>query len=83
MLGAMAWLAFFCHAPGLWLFHRFTLGPRTKRENLVAVVMTLLAMGVAFAATQGWSASFAAWLLGHVAWGAWLARRVHRGEAAR
>lgn len=69
-------IAFFFHAPGLWLFYRQGLPRALVRPNVVAVAATLLAMGVA-----GWLATehrlvtvAGVWLAGHFAWGAYLAR---------
>ena len=66
-------MAFLFHAPGLWLFYRQKLAPQLQRQNVLAAGATFLAMAVGFW-SQGLWALGAAWAVGHVAWGAWLAR---------
>ncbi|MBL8741304.1 MAG: hypothetical protein JNK04_09425 [Myxococcales bacterium] len=75
-----AFVAFWTHAPGLWLCYRATLGPVTKRHNLVAVGVTLAAMLTAWLLTKELRAVGWAWAVGHVAWGAWLGQRVYTGD---
>lgn len=68
-------IAFFGHAPGLWLMYRETIPPPLRRPNAIAVALTLLAMAVAYVLASG-TAAFVAWLIGHFAWGAFLAARL-------
>lgn len=73
-------VAFFAHAPGLWLCYRERLPAHLLRHNLGAVLCTLLAMSAPLfipALSEkklGFAAS--AWLIGHFAWGAYLAARL-------
>ena len=66
------------HLPGLWLVYREGIPLHLRAPNKVAVALTFLSMGVAalmpLAAelSRTW-AVFAAWLLGHIAWGSYLA----------
>lgn len=72
-------LAFFGHAPALWLFYRETIPPPLRRPNAIAVMLTLAAMAVAYLLAPGGSpgmATFVAWVVGHFAWGAFLAARL-------
>ncbi len=72
-------VAFLFHAPGLWLIGTPGLGRGVRRKNVVAVLATLLAMGVAGAVTRSAWPAIIAWAVGHVAWGTWLAARLARG----
>jgi hypothetical protein len=82
-VGARSLVAFFLHAPGLWLLYRLRPGPHTKRENRIAIALTVaLTVAVAAAAhvvTGRFIAAGLAWAAGHAFWGAWLAARVSRG----
>jgi len=72
-------VAFFGHAPALWLFYRETIPPPLRRPNAIAVMLTLAAMAAAYEVAPGGSpglATFAAWVVGHLAWGAVLASRL-------
>jgi hypothetical protein len=75
-------VAFLFHAPGLWLLGAPALGRRTRRENLAAVLATIIAMALAGALTRAVWPVVVAWAVGHAAWGARLAARVRRGVAA-
>ena len=64
------------HAPGLWLMYREPLPPPVRRPNAVAVALTLMAMataGLLAPAGQRGMAVLLTWLVGHFAWGIWLA----------
>jgi hypothetical protein len=78
-------VAFACHAPGLYLFYRERLTGALVRHNLVAIALTLVAMAVAWAlAPAGYElwGPLGAWVVGHAAWGAYLALRLpHRRRA--
>jgi hypothetical protein len=75
----LALLAFTGHVFGLWLAGR-KLGTTCARRNVAALVLTAAVMVPAALRWGGWGA-FGAWLLGHVAWGTYLASAVWRGEA--
>lgn len=79
MPSARVWTAFFFHAPGLRLFHGARLGPSTVRRNVLAIAITLAGMALSLLAWGGLACAIA-WAIGHVAWGAWLAARVHAGQ---
>lgn len=69
---AAAWLF---HAPGLYVFHGEKLAPPVLRANAVAAVLTVAAIAAALALAPPHLRIFAAigaWLVGHVAWGAYL-----------
>lgn len=73
-------VALFTHAPGLWIFFRERLPAHLLKDNLWALLGTLLAMLAPFAIPAfreraGWLALIA-WLLGHFAWGVYLAVRL-------
>lgn len=72
-------LAFFGHAPALWLFYRETIPVPLRRPNAIAVALTLAAMAASYALVPEGSAgvaTLAAWILGHFAWGTFLAARL-------
>ncbi len=72
-------IAFFGHAPALWLLYRETIPPPLRRPNAIAVALTLTAMAVAFGLAPGGSpglATLISWVIGHFAWGAFLAIRL-------
>jgi hypothetical protein len=74
----VAWSA---HAPGLFLFYGESLPAPLRIPNLVAVVSTLLAtvlVGVLAGASHRWLLAGLTWLVGHVAWGTYLAWRLPR-----
>ncbi len=65
------------HAPGLWLVYREPLPAPVRRPNVVAVGLTLAAMAAAgLLAPDGRRgvAVLVTWIVGHFAWGIWLAR---------
>lgn len=67
----LAAVAFAGHIPGLKLFTRTRLTPQLVRVNVVAVALTLAAMGLAFALSPNGARGFAvlvAWLIAHFAW---------------
>ena len=71
-------VGFVGHAPGLWLFFRRSIPPPARRENLLAVLATLVAVAAAWLAGLDWHWLVAIWLAGHLGWGArlaWLLRR--------
>ena len=76
-------VAFIGHAPALWLFYGESLEERLHRPNLVAIALTLALMAIVPVAahllwetTTVWPYVFVAWVLGHVAWGVFLAVRL-------
>lgn len=72
-------VAFFGHAPALWLMYRETIPPPLRRPNAIAVVLTLAAMAAAYVLAPSGSpgiATLVTWIIGHVAWGAFLAVRL-------
>ncbi len=73
-------VAFFGHAPALWLFARFRLNRPTQRRNVVAVISTLVVMAIGGFLRGGWGVLLA-WLVGHFVWGGFLALYVLRGTA--
>jgi hypothetical protein len=83
---AVAWLG---HAPGLWLLYREVMPARLRWANVLAVLGTLAAMGLATALVEGapwWQAALLAWIAGHVVWGtilAWLLPPRDAGPALR
>jgi hypothetical protein len=72
-------VAFFGHAPALWLIYREPLPRRLRLMNVVAAAAT---SGLVVAAYQiaapPWRVpgALAVWLIGHFAWGLYLASRV-------
>jgi hypothetical protein len=76
-------IAFFFHAPGLWLLYRLRIGPQTQRQNVIAIALTLMAMAIVHVLTHDVFAVGLAWLAGHAAWGTWLAARVSRDLTSR
>jgi hypothetical protein len=66
------------HAPGLWLAYREPIPPELRRANVVAVMATVVAMAAAlvFVDEGGWLRPVVAWLVGHLAWGMFLAWRL-------
>jgi len=73
-------IAFFFHAPGLRLVFGRRLGRRTKRWNVVALFVTMVAMATAYILVRDAVAPVLAWAICHVIWGSWLAARVLRGR---
>jgi hypothetical protein len=71
--------AFFLHAPGLWILYRMRLARQLALRNAIAVALTLATMGAAGSAF-GLPGVVAAWALGHVAWGAFLAATIRRDD---
>lgn len=82
----LAAIAFLGHVPGLRILTgcRFTVA--LVRVNVVAVVLTLVAMGVAWGVAaegeRGWS-TFVAWLVGHFVWSTIFAGWILLGGAVR
>ena len=74
-------VAFAGHAPALWLVYRETLPRALWAPNAIALAVTIGAVALAWRASP--LASLTAFVLGHVAWGAILARRLPRSAAAR
>lgn len=73
-------VAFGGHAPALWLFYREALPVPLRRPNVIAVAATLVMMAVvpfaaraAGAATEAGWLVLGTWLVGHFAWGTFLA----------
>ena len=66
------------HAPGLWLAYREPVPRELWRANVVAVAATIVAMvaSLAFIDEGGWLRPLVPWLVGHFAWGAYLAWRL-------
>jgi hypothetical protein len=73
--------AFLGHVPALRVWAGFRPHRTTVRWNVVAIAATLGAMGWATAHAGSLSAVAAAWLAGHLAWGAVLSLRVAFGTA--
>jgi hypothetical protein len=71
-----ALIAFLFHAPGLWIA-RVPVPSAAKRENGVAMAVTLAATALAWSAAS-WQAALAVYLVGHFAWSARLAWWVSR-----
>ena len=71
-------VAFVGHAPGLWLAYREPIPRELRRANVVAVAATIVAMvaAVAFVDAGGWLRPLVPWLVGHLAWGTYLALRL-------
>lgn len=77
-------IAFFGHAPALWLFYREPIPPPLRRPNALAIGLTLAAMAAAYLlATDGGvgRAVLVTWLVGHFAWGTYLAAKLPEPEA--
>jgi len=69
------------HAPALWLFYGETLPRHLARANVVALGATAAAATAAGLARRGNGPARSAgrvWLIGHFAWGAYLASRLPR-----
>jgi hypothetical protein len=65
------------HVPAMWLVYRWRPDRRTRNVNLAAISVTVAAMvAVGLTVDPPLPAVIAAWAVGHVAWGAYLARRV-------
>lgn len=67
----LAAVAFAGHIPGLKLFTRTRLTQQLVRANIVAVALTLTAMGLAFALSSPGERGYAvlvAWLIAHFVW---------------
>lgn len=77
-------VALFLHAPGLWLIYREPLPKELRRPNLVAATATLAAMAATFwLAPPAWGRPWgvlAAWLAGHLGWGACLVAQLSRRQ---
>lgn len=75
-------VAFFGHAPGLWLVYREPLPHIVRRPNAIAVALTLTGMALAFftVPSQPGLAVLVAWLVGHFAWGTYLALKLPRPQ---
>ena len=71
------------HAPGLWVFYRERLPPRLWKANLIAVLLALVAMGCVGAITADGVCVVLVWLLGHIAWGTYLACRLPAAAETR
>ena len=74
-------VALFGHAPALWLVYREPLPKRLRVMNIIAVTATLGLVIVTYQiAPSPWRVpgALATWLIGHVAWGVYLASRVGR-----
>ena len=72
-------VAFLFHAPGLRIFYHERLTPDLARANLLAVTATLCAILLAHRTAPEGEQMFRAviaFVLGHVAWGAYLALRL-------
>ena len=71
--------ALFFHAPGLWLLFREPIPASLRFPNLIAIMLTVIAMGLSITlAPQGSRvvATVSAWLIGHLLWGTILAVRL-------
>jgi hypothetical protein len=71
-------VALFFHLPGLRLLYGAKATPSLVRTNLKAVAATLVLMGGAGLSTapaQRLTAVIAVWLVGHFAWGTYLATK--------
>jgi len=69
----IAWIA---HAPGLWGFYREKLPVPMQRANLIAIVVTLVAVAsVLVLVRPGYrlATAFIVWVSCHVTWGSYLA----------
>jgi hypothetical protein len=75
----LAAVAFVGHVFGLWLAG-YRLGPAKTPANCWAVAATAVAM-CAGALINGAQGVLIAWLVGHLAWSAYLAYAVLRGDA--
>lgn len=82
-LRRLAVIGFMGHAPGLKLLGQCRFSPALTRRNLWALGATLAAMAIAYASAPqggGWLWLAVAWLVGHFAWSAALARAILSGE---
>jgi len=66
-------VGFVSHGPGLMLLFRRSLPSAARRENIVAIVSTLIALSAAATLGVDWRWLGTIWLVGHFAWGARLA----------
>ena len=71
-------VAFAFHAPGLWLCFKRPVPVAARKENLAALLVTLISMAAA-----GWLGNnliwvAIVWFVGHVSWGARLAWHLSR-----
>ena len=66
-------VGFAFHAPGLWLFFGRTVPVAARRENLAAVLVTLILMAITAWFSGHWMWVVVVWLAGHFSWGARLA----------
>lgn len=74
-------LAFVGHAPALWLFYREALPRPMWLPNAVAVLATLVTVAAAWRTSP--LAALGAFVIGHFAWGAFLAWRLPASTSAR
>jgi hypothetical protein len=82
----LALIAFLGHVPGLKLFARCRFTPALVRVNVVAVVLTLVAMAAAWLAAEGGQRGWwtlVAWLVGHFLWSTIFAAWILLGGAVR
>ena len=80
----LAAIAFVGHVPGLKLLTAAQLTPALRKANVVAAVVTLGAMWIAYATiatSPRWWAPFVAWLVGHFAWSFVFSGWILRGGA--
>ncbi len=75
----LAVIGFGGHVPGLWLFARHSPCSAVARLNLMALLVTAVAMWHA-GRRAGRRGVFVAWLSGHFAWSTFLATRLLRGR---
>ncbi|MBU1240745.1 hypothetical protein KJ865_13615 [Myxococcota bacterium] len=69
-------VAFFSHAPGLWLVYGESLPRALRVPNVLAICLTLATMSIAFTLAPDGSRGLttaATWLVAHFAWGTCLA----------
>ena len=81
--GVRWWLlmvSFAFHALGLWLFFGRTVPVAARRENVVAVVVTVISMMTTVWVSGNWMWVAVVWLVGHFTWGARLAWHVSQDD---
>jgi hypothetical protein len=71
--------ALFGHAPGLWLCYREAVPASFRGPNALAFLLVVVA--VVFAARTSYLAAAVAYVVGHLAWGAYLAWKLPAAEA--
>lgn len=78
----LAFAALIGHAPLLVWLTRRPLRSVVVRHNAAALLLTIVGVGIAWRLSDGrWQIPTTTFAVGHLTWGAWLARLVRKGAA--